>query len=209
MNSSKGWALAPLAGIVAVLMFVAALIVSGDPPDTGDGGQSILNFYSDNESAQTAGVILLAYGSLFLIFFAAVLRSGLRRDNPEVEGTATLAFGGGLVMASGLMLLAGLVGAFTENIGQLDPVAAQAISALGDGIWIMFIAGQAAFLLGAGLAIRRSGLLPAWLGWVAIVLGVISATPVGWLAFMVSLIWMAVVSVLLTRAFLKSAGEPA
>lgn len=199
MHSSRVSRWAPLTGIVAAALMAAAVLLSGETPDTGDGGQRILDFYSSNESDQTASAILLGYGSLFLIFFASSLRSGLRRANPDAEGPATLAFGGGLLMATGLMLLAGITAAFVQNTDALDPIAAQAVNALNDGIWMPFIAGQSVFLLGSGVAILRGGSLPSWLGWVAIVLGVVSTTPVGFFAFFVTLVWIVVVAVLLTR----------
>ena len=141
-----------------------------------------------------------------LVRFAAALRSGLRRGQGDADGPATLAFGGGLVMALGLMLLAGLTLSITESIKHLTPDAAFTIQALSQGLWVLFIAGQAMMLLGAGIAILRGRALPVWLGWVAIVLGVVSASPVGWVAFLLTLIWIVVVALLLWRR--ASAGTP-
>ena len=172
MRSSKGAALAPLTGLVAVALLIAGLFLSTKSPDTREGGLTILDFYVDNDSEQTASAILLAYGSLFLVLFAGALRSGLRRGRNDVEGLATLAFGGGLVMAMGPLILAGTTLALTQNGDTLDPVAAQAINALVDGIWIIsFLVGQSVLLLALGVGILRGGALPSWLGSVAVVLG--------------------------------------
>jgi hypothetical protein len=181
-----------------VALLIAGLILLGDA-NTGDGGQSVLDFYRSNESEQTAGVALLAYGSLFLILFAGALRSGLRRGSRDAEGLATLAFGGGLVMAVGLMLHAGTAAALADNSDVLDPIAAQAINALGNGTWIPFIVGQSVLLLASGAAILRGGALPSWLGWAAIVLGVVSTAPAGELALPPTLLWIVVVAILLSR----------
>ncbi|MCB0828579.1 MAG: hypothetical protein KDB62_07210 [Solirubrobacterales bacterium] len=192
-------------------MLAVAIAISGEPPDTGDGGQAILDFFAADETTQNVSAVLVGYGSLFLIFFAGMLRAELRRDDPDSDGLATLAFGGGLVMAAGLMLLAGMTISFTQNTDSLDPVAAQAVNAVSDGIWLPFVAGQAVLLIGSGIAIRHSGILPSWLGWVAIVLGILSATPVGFFAFLLAILWFAVASVLLARAARRSdrAGAPA
>ncbi len=208
MRSSKGAALAPLTGLVAVALLIAGVLISSEAPDTGEGGQQILDFYVDNDSEQTAGAILLAYGSLFLVLFAGALRSGLRRSQDDVEGPATLAFGGGLLMAVGPLILAGTTLALTQNGDALDPVAAQAINALNDRIWIIpFLVGQSVLLLASGVAILRGGALPSWLGWVAVVLGVVSTTPASLLAFLVTLLWIVVVAVLLARRASRPAGE--
>ena len=199
MRSSKGAVLAPLTGLLAVALFVAAIVIGGDTPDVDEGPQKILAFYMDNKSDQQASSFLLLYGTLFLAFFAAALRSGLRRGERDPEGPATLAFGGGLVMSVGLMLLAGLTIGLTDSVGDLDPISAQTIQALGNGLWVPFIAGQSMLMIGSGIAIIQGRALPVWLGWVAIVLGVVSATPVGWIGFMVVLLWIVIVSILLAR----------
>ena len=67
------------------------------------------------------------------------------------------------------------------------------------------------FILSTGLAVVRTGALPKWLGWVAILLGVAGVTPVGWVAFLATGVWVLIVSVLLAlreRAE-PAAGEPA
>ncbi len=210
MRSSKGAALAPLTGIVAVGLLIAGLILSSKSPDTREGGQKILDFYVDNDSEQTASAILLTYGSLFLALFAGALRSGLRRGQNDVEGPATLAFGGGLVMAVGPLILAGATLALTQNSDTLDPSAAEAINALNDGIWITpFLVGQSVLLLASGVAILRGGALPSWLGWIAVVLAVVSATPASLLAFDVTLLWIAVVAIMLSRRASAPAGDQA
>ena len=201
MRSSKGAALAPLTGLVAVALLITGVFLSTKAPDTVDGGQRILDFYVDNESEQTASAILLAYSSLFLMLFAGALRSGLRRGQDDVEGPATLAFGGGLVMAVGPLILAGTTLALTQNGDALDPSAAQAINALNDRVWIIpFLVGQSVLLLASGVAILRGGALPSWLGWVAVVLGVASVTPASLPAFVVTLLWIVVVAIMLSRS---------
>ena len=40
-------------------------------------------------------------------------------------------------------------------------------------------------------------MLPAWVGWLGFVLGLISLTPAGFFAFLVVLVWIAIVSVML------------
>jgi hypothetical protein len=193
-----------------VALLIAGVFLSSKAPDTVDGGQKILDFYVDNDSEQTASAILLAYGALFLVLFAGALRSGLRRGRNDAEGPATVAFGGGLVMAVGTLILAGTTMALTQNSDALDPSAAQGINALNDRVWIIpFLVGQSALLLGSGVAILRGGALPSSLGWVAVVLGVASATPAGLPAFLGTLLWIVVVAVLLARRASRPVGDQA
>ena len=210
MRSSKGAALAPLAGLVAVALLIAGTVLSSEAPDTVEGGQEVLDFFAGNEAEQTAAAIFLAYGSLSLVVFAAALRSGLRRGRHDVEGPATLAFGGGLVMAVGPLILAGTTLALTQNADALDPGAAQAINTVGDRIFVVAVlVGQSVLLLASGVAILRGGALPSWLGWVAIGLGIVSATPASLPAFLATLLWVVVVAVLLARRASRPAGDEA
>ena len=59
--------------------------------------------------------------------------------------------------------------------------------------------GMGAFLLGAGIASIRGGVLSTWIGWAAVVIGVLAVTPVGFFAFLAGLAWVLVVSILLAR----------
>jgi hypothetical protein len=72
-----------------------------------------------------------------------------------------------------------------------------------------FPVGLGTFLLASALAILRTGVLPAWLGWVALLLGIISLTPIGFFAFFVVLAWIAVVSVMLFQQESRPAATPA
>jgi hypothetical protein len=207
MRSSKAAALAPLTGVLAALLYAAGILLFSDTPDSNASGAKVLAYYVEHESDQQAAAVIFAYGSLFLVLFGAALRSGLRRGDRGADGPATLAFGGAILMATGIMLLTGLSLAIADKPSALDPAAAQAINALGNSLWIPFIVGQSVLMLGAGAAILRGGALPSWLGWVAFVLGVVSATPVGWFAFFLVLLWIIVVAIMLARRASRPDGE--
>ena len=73
----------------------------------------------------------------------------------------------------------------------------QALQALWDNDFVPLALGSLVFLISAGLSIVRHGVLPKWLGWVALVLAVIGFTPIGFVAFVGAGLWIAVVSVIL------------
>jgi membrane protein implicated in regulation of membrane protease activity len=58
----------------------------------------------------------------------------------------------------------------------------------------------------SGIAVLRYGALPRWLGYLALVAGVVSATPVGWVGAFLAILWVAIVSVVLFR---QASGEAA
>src|SRR5262245_30462983 len=117
---------APLLGIVAVGLFFAAFAVGGETPDADDTAAKAVQFYTDHDSDQMLAGILLAYASLFLVFFAGALRSALRSTESGTGGLSALSFGGAVFMAVGVTLFAG-IGFTLGDVGdKLDPTAVQA-----------------------------------------------------------------------------------
>jgi hypothetical protein len=57
--------------------------------------------------------------------------------------------------------------------------------------------GTGAFLIGSGIAAKKTGALPSWLAWAAIVIGVIAITPLGFFGFVLSGLWILIVSIYL------------
>jgi hypothetical protein len=202
---------APLTGIVAVVLVILAFVIGGETPDFDATGKEVLNFYADNEGSQFAASILLAYGALFLIFFAGALRSVLRRSEPGTGGLSAVSFGGGVLMALGMLVFAGLGFTLADGHDKFEPATAQTLNALNGDFFLPLAVGTSALMLGAGIAILRGGALPRWLGWAAVVIGVLAVTPVGFFAFLASGLWIIVASVLLLRspAAPTSAATPA
>ena len=54
-------------------------------------------------------------------------------------------------------------------------------------------------MLATGLSVVLHGGLPKWLGWIAVLFGVVGLTPVGFIGFLGGAVWIVVVSVLLAR----------
>jgi len=83
---------------------------------------------------------------------------------------------------------------------RINPAAMVAINALDNDNFFAFSIPLGIMLLGAGCATLRYGAnLPKWLAWVAIVLFVVYFTPVGFISFALSGIWIIVVSILMYR----------
>jgi hypothetical protein len=199
----------PLTGVVFVVLIVLAFLIGGDTPDFDDSGEEVISFYTDNEGSQFVSAILGAYAALFLVFFASVLRGELRRGEEGPGVLSTISFAGALLLAVGGLAFAG----FTFTLADLadespDPGAMQALNALNSEFFFPVAVGIAAFLIGAGIATLRGGGLSRWLGWVAIVIGVLAVTPIGFFAFLAALAWVLVVSIMLAREPAGPAAAP-
>ena len=194
-----------LSGLAAVILIVVGFGVSGNAPSTSDSAASIKAFYVDHSSGQQFGAFVLMIAAPFLIFFAAALRSALADSVPGMRSLwGNVLFAGATIAAAGFLLAAVLQLALANSPEDLGGPAAQALNALASETWPAFTGGIGVMLLGAagGLIPLATGL--RWLGWAALVLGIVIFTPIGFVAFACSGLWIVLVSVALTMQLRSS-----
>ena len=195
MKSDHWWA--PLTGIAFLVVVIASFIVAGDPPDAGHSAEEIANWYRDNDSAAQFGAILSGLAAVLLVFFAGILRQALRRAEGEGRTLSLVSFAGAVILAIGAAFDATILFAMAEASDKIEPAQMQTLQALWDNDFLPIAMGTQIFLLASGLSIVRHGALAAWMGWVAIALGILGLTPIGFAAFLGGAVWIAVVSVML------------
>lgn len=196
---------APLTGLVAVVITVVSFLLFGDTPGVGASGREVGSYYDDHRAQLAVSLYLLVIASVLFVFFAACLARTVRDVLPA---------GGGwlhrVVLAGGVLLAAGFLVGSSLTLALLDLAhkssatgpALQALNAVNEDFFIPFVAGMGLMLLATGLAtVRAAGSpLPRWLSWAAVALGVLVFIPwVGFFAFMLAGVWVAVASVLLAR----------
>jgi hypothetical protein len=200
---------APLAGIPAVMLIVAGAIAAGDTPKPDASVDELVTFYTEHDTGQVTSGVLLSLGAIFFLVFSAAFIDSIRRAEANSRTASALCFGGGVLFAGGLALAAGL-GVFIGDVARdVDPSALQALHELSLVVVFPWTVGACAFLLGAGTAVLQTGVLASWLGWLAVVLGVVAAIPshvlggvldhIGVLPVAGLGLWTLVVSVLLVR----------
>ncbi len=189
---------APVTGIVSAVLGVAGSVIASmsNSPDPNASGAAVVAFYKAHQSDQRLSGILLAFGFIFLLFFAGSLRAYLRHT-PAGESLSTIALAGAAILLAGEAVGAGLSYALTNSPSSLDPAAAQALNVLGAGMVLIPAAGFFVFGIGIGLAILGGTGLPKWLGWTAIAMGVVVVTPAEGFSFLALVIWMVIVSILM------------
>jgi hypothetical protein len=212
-NRSERWA----GG--AGLLFVAALIASFFVPSTPDAGvaDAALGPAIDADAqGLRAGVYLLGFAAAAFVVFAAGLAGRLRRGEGEQAGSSIVVVAGALVFSTLMLVASGVTMALTVAASESrDPAAVRALFELDEVVFIPAGFGLALMLLAAGAGIVGSRMLPAWLGWSALVLGagflvsllgVMSEDdeggPLGLVFFVdltVSILWVAATSVALLR----------
>jgi hypothetical protein len=189
--------LAPLTGaLFVVLVLVAFFALGGNTPDGKDSAAKVVSFYKDNNDKEIAAAIVLALSGVPLLYFSALVRDMGRAASSGRSALPGLAFGGGVVAATGFMTAAALHFALADYADNVQPTAAQAMNAIDNDFFLPFAIGVVTLVFAASLMAIRTGLLPKWLGWVGVVLFVISFTPVGFIGFGLSGIWIIVVSIM-------------
>jgi hypothetical protein len=188
----------PLTGILFVVLVVAAFAVGGETPDVDDSARKVVSFYVDNDSEQQIAAGLLALGCVALLFFLGSLRTALRAAAGDEGGLSTVTLVGGLMIAVGASIFAGITFTLGDAADDLPASATMALNALNSDLFFPVAVGTAVFNLGLGLAIVRHGGLPRPLGWLAIVVGIAGLTPAGFFAFLATGIVVVWASIVLT-----------
>jgi catechol 2,3-dioxygenase-like lactoylglutathione lyase family enzyme len=194
-NSMSAKAIGPLTGILFVVLAIVAFLVSGETPSTDDSPQEIVDFYLDNDASQAVASALLALGCVALIFFLGSLRRALRAAAGDEGGLSTVVLLGGLVIAVGASIFAGIGFTLGDAADDLPPEAILTLNALNSDMFFTVAVGTAVFNLALALAVLRHGGLPRPLGWVALVIGIAGLTPLGFFAFLATgivIIWASV-----------------
>jgi len=204
-----GWErLAALGGVVAVALWVIGVLIqeSSDMPGDEPTGEEMLSWYVNDDQTILAAGFVFMLGALFFFIFNGALRVRLF----EAEGAAgfltAIAYGAGVAVGILLLMLPApdMAGALSKD--ELTGDAALAVNTLGDMFFLGAELSAALFLVAAGLLFIQTRVLPAWLGWVSLLVALwLLIPPIGWAGLLLGLpLWTILVSVLL---WLRPAGE--
>lgn len=213
-----------LSGLVFVVLAVIGSILLFDGP-AGSSPAKMAAYYgkASNRTHFNIGWLLTGLALFSLIWFVSAVRERVRETelaSPE-NGTllSTILLVGGTVYIA--VSMAGI--ALADGIKTMSDdtyhhaVYSGVIHAANDATYLMVVtagAAMAAFIFAASLAIRRSEILPGWLGVFGYVAAVAALFSIVFFTMLVWLLWIAVASVTLflrTRqaAAPRSAAAPA
>jgi hypothetical protein len=193
---NRKW-LVPAAGILAVVVIIIAFAVGGETPDGDDSLDKIVSFYRDNDDEQMIAAALLGWGTALILLFASGLWRIVRDAETERHGSSSLLLAGSVLWAAGSTIFAGLTFTLGDFAKDLTPGALQTLNALNSDMFMTVAVGTFAFLLGAGISILNTRVLPRWIGWLAVVIGVVAITPIGFFAFLAMGLWILIACVML------------
>jgi hypothetical protein len=197
-----------LAGVLAVLLWVAGVAMAGGGHVAIPGGipeegaDDVLAHFQANADAAVSGGWLFMLGSVAFLWFLGVLRTRLLAAEAGHGTFGSIAWAGGIatgVFAVG-MPAGGVVAALgVDHLGATEAAALNAVEA------VFFVGAElsAIVLLAAGAVVAlRTAALPRWWAGASIALaGWLVVGPIGWVGVLVGIpVWTVVTSLMLARA---------
>jgi hypothetical protein len=195
---------AALGGILYVVLFVIGTIFQFSGAPNGDAAPSkVIAWYSDSGHRDRlhVGWVLIGLGLFSFLWFLAALRQALIRLVGE-GFLPTLATVGGAVYAT-LALAAAAVsdGVRTMNDDTYHhQVFPELVHAANDAAYVLHSSGGAgigAMMIAASLAVVRTRALPAWVGWIGVVAGIIALASIVFFPWFVIALWLLAASIIL------------
>jgi hypothetical protein len=194
MNRSS---LAPLAGVLFLVLAILGFIIGGEPKEASDGADAVVEWYTDNEDSAKAGAFVVALSAVPLLIFAAYLRGLVSAARGAAGWIPPLILTGATILAVGIAIDSTILLAAADAADDIEPASLVALQALWDNDFVPLALGAVIFLLSSGISIVQTGVLPKWLGWIAILLAVIGMTPIGFVGAIGGAVWILIASVML------------
>ena len=188
---------ASLTGIVfVVLVVLGGPVAAGNTPGSKASGAQVIAYFEAHRSRERVSAVLLTLAFIVFLFFAGSFRTFLRRQR-SIEGLSSVVLAAAAVLVAGQTAGTGVIFALSDAPRRLSPGAAQALNLLSNDMVLTSAAGFSAFGIASGVAILRGAPLPNWLGWLAILIGVVVVTPAEFVAVIALAVWIVVVSIMI------------
>jgi hypothetical protein len=195
---SNQWLL-PLTGVGFVVLGVISFIVQGEPKSADDPVNEIVNFYRDNKDSILIAQVIGVISGLLLLAFGAYLATVLRAADEGAWVLPLFPLIGFVIMDIGFAIDGTILIALAEAADDIEPTSVQTLQALWDNDFLPIALGVMVFLFSFGIATLRTGVVPKWLGWIAIFLGIVALIPpIGFVSFIGAALMILILSILLT-----------
>lgn len=192
-----------LAGVLFVALFIIGIAVSGNVTDTPD---KVSAWFADSghQARSVAAYFLIIAAGLAFLSFLGTLRETLMRAEGGPGTLSALVFGPGVAFVvladAGASALAAPAALAQDEDFTLDANTAQMFQDVG---WFLIVAAvmtASIVVLSASTAALRTGVLPTWLGWSGLVVGVLMLFAFFWIPMLIFLAWVLVLSLVMVIA---------
>ena len=150
-----------------------------DPPSADEGSEFVLNFVALNDSDLLWQAFFFGLGGVFLLWFGGTLAAALRRAGEHDDRLPAIVVASAAAAVALFLLGVICVGALASGIELMDQGVAYGLYQLGNFAFVMTDFPAAAFVFAASLGIARSALLPASVGYVGGIVGLLLVVNAG------------------------------
>ena len=212
-NSARFWARLGGAGGVVFFISLAILIVlmpfshSVSEPAFDASSSAFLAYGKSAASLPLALGLVGVLGLFGFLVFAVALADRFRIAEQRSNAPPALVLLTAAVFAVFWFSDLGIGVAETFRRSDLDATGASVLYGLANGVFVISWAAIGGFLIAAGLASLWSRMLPAWLGWAGLVIGLgmflavaVPLTALWYLPYFLFFVWVLVTSVVLWRS---------
>lgn len=190
----------PLSGALFAAVLAAGLWLTAGEPDNSASAEKTYVYWHAHHGLQLLGsLVLIPFGVLFLLVFAAELRRALRSGEAGEATYSPIALGGGILAAAGLGVTGSLGAAVATAANHHNQSATYTLAQLQSYDWVPWMIGFAVLLLACGVGGLRTNAFPKPVSISAIVLGVLCITPIGFFALFLVPVWAFCTSLALFR----------
>jgi hypothetical protein len=198
-----------LAGVLFVALFIVALALTGN---TGDNPSEVQQWYADdgNQTKAIVAWFIWVASALAFLSFLGTLRDMLVRAEGGPGTLSALVFGPGLVFTglyvAAVSLFAAPAALADDSDFKLDANTAQMSNDAGYFLLVGGVMVASILVLSASTAALRTGILPAWLGWIGLIVAVAMLFAIFFVPILVFVGWVLVVSLVMLVAAWRVRG---
>ncbi|RAG86446.1 hypothetical protein DN069_06445 [Streptacidiphilus pinicola] len=163
----------PLALAFLVSIVLGFFVLAPSAPNQNASAASVIAYYQAHGTAALAGIYVIGVGLVLLAFFVGALRIALSKADGGHDWMPTTAFAGGILFIGAFAVNGVLHFALIQaaHNGRVDMV--RTLNFIDNNSQVAVLLGVSVLALATGAAILAEASLPAWLGWLSIVIGVL------------------------------------
>jgi hypothetical protein len=163
-----------ITGLAFVVLFLVSSFMVPSTPTAHASVAKVVAFYHKHHGAFAVSAWVIELAVFVGVFFFWYLRDHLGVTD-AYRRLATVGFAGAVLFAVTGGIAAGLNFALADSVNHASGTTIQTLNVLQNYLDVyMAGAGVAIFLTATGIVCIRTRVLPGWLGWVAVVLAVVS-----------------------------------
>lgn len=164
-----------LLGIVGIVLFMVSLAMAPMPPAPDASAAKVTEYYAENASGIESQIALSGVAALCYLLFVCAFAYFFRSRSEQQDMFGTLAVGGVVISISGWFAANSIYLALAAGDGSAvgDDVLVPLHSVAGHAMSVATL-GDSMIYLGIGLAVLATRLLPVWLGWIGVVVSLLT-----------------------------------